>query len=52
MFGPTVSEMVSEYAVAMPMKATSQDIAHVCHPHPTRSEAVAVMAVEGWAVQA
>jgi dihydrolipoamide dehydrogenase len=54
MFGPTVSEMVSEYAVATAMKATAEDIAHTCHPHPTRSEAVrqAATAVDGWAMQA
>ena len=53
MIGPSVSEMISEYAVAMEFAAASEDVARTCHPHPTRSEALrqAAMAVEGWAMQ-
>jgi dihydrolipoamide dehydrogenase len=54
MIGPDVSEMISEYCVAMEFSAASEDVARTCHPHPTRSEALrqAAMAVEGWAMQA
>jgi dihydrolipoamide dehydrogenase len=54
MIGPSVSEMVGEYCVAMEFKAASEDVARTCHPHPTRSEALrqAAMGVEGWTMQA
>ena len=54
MMGPSVSEMVGEYCVAMEFKAASEDVARTCHPHPTRSEALrqAAMGVEGWTMQA
>jgi dihydrolipoamide dehydrogenase len=54
MIGPSVSEMIAEYAVAMEFSAASEDVARTCHPHPTRSEAVkqASMGVEGWIMQA
>src|SRR6201996_4965008 len=53
MIGPSVSEMIGEYCVAMEFSAASEDVARTCHPHPTRSEAMrqAAMAVEGWAMQ-
>jgi dihydrolipoamide dehydrogenase len=54
MIGPSVSEMVAEYCVAMEFRAASEDVARTCHPHPTRSEALrqAAMGVEGWTMQA
>ncbi|MEK1904948.1 MAG: dihydrolipoyl dehydrogenase [Pseudomonas sp.] len=54
MVGPSVSEMISEYCVAMEFAASAEDIALICHPHPTRSEALrqAAMGVEGWIMQA
>ncbi len=54
LIGPSVSEMVGEYAVAMEFRAASEDVARTCHPHPTRSEALrqAAMGVEGWTMQA
>jgi dihydrolipoamide dehydrogenase len=54
MIGPSVSEMIGEYCVAMEFKAASEDVARTCHPHPTRSEALrqAAMGVEGWTMQA
>jgi dihydrolipoamide dehydrogenase len=54
MIGPTVSEMIGEYCVAMAFRAASEDVARTCHPHPTRSEALrqAAMGVEGWTMQA
>ncbi|MFN3512885.1 MAG: dihydrolipoyl dehydrogenase [Phenylobacterium sp.] len=54
MIGPQVGEMIGEYCVAMAFRAASEDIARICHPHPTRSEAgrQAAMGVEGWTMQA
>ncbi|MDB5494720.1 MAG: lpdA, partial [Phenylobacterium sp.] len=40
MIGPSVSEMIGEYCVAMEFRAASEDVARTCHPHPTRSEAL------------
>ncbi|MGE8405886.1 MAG: dihydrolipoyl dehydrogenase [Pseudomonas sp.] len=51
--GPSVSEMIGEYCVAMEFAASAEDIALICHPHPTRSEALrqAAMNVDGKAMQ-
>jgi dihydrolipoamide dehydrogenase len=32
--GPMVSELISEAVVAMEFKASSEDIARICHAHP------------------
>ena len=52
--GPQAGEMIGEACIAMAFGGASEDIARVCHPHPTRSEAVkqAAMGVEGWTMQA
>jgi dihydrolipoamide dehydrogenase len=54
MVGPQAGELIGEYCVAMAFGAASEDIARICHPHPTRSEAgrQAAMGVEGWTMQA
>ncbi len=54
LIGPSVSELIGEYCVAMEFAASAEDIALTCHPHPTRSEALrqAAMNVDGWAMQA
>ena len=46
--GPLASELVAEAAVAMEFKASSEDIARICHAHPTLSEAMkeAALAVD------
>ncbi|HEX8885081.1 MAG TPA: FAD-dependent oxidoreductase, partial [Noviherbaspirillum sp.] len=48
MVGPVVSELISEAVVAMEFKASSEDIARICHAHPSLSEATkeAALAVE------
>jgi dihydrolipoamide dehydrogenase len=48
MIGPMVSELISEAVVAMEFGATSEDIARICHAHPTLSEATkeAALAVD------
>jgi dihydrolipoamide dehydrogenase len=50
--GPQASELISEAVVAMSFKASSEDIARICHAHPSLSEAVkeAALAVEGRAL--
>ncbi len=52
--GPQAGEMIGEACVAMAFGGASEDIARICHPHPTRSEAVkqAAMGVDGWTMQA
>jgi dihydrolipoamide dehydrogenase len=49
MIGPMVSELIIEGVVAMEFGASSEDIARICHAHPTLSEAVkeAALAVDG-----
>lgn len=51
--GPSAGELIGEYCVAMEFAASAEDIALICHPHPTRSEALrqAAMSVHGWAMQ-
>jgi len=38
MIGPMASELISEAVVAMEFKASSEDIARICHAHPSLSE--------------
>ncbi len=38
--GPNASEMISEAVVAMEFGAASEDLARICHAHPTLSEAI------------
>lgn len=38
MIGPRVADMITEIAVAMEFRASAEDIARVCHAHPTTSE--------------
>jgi len=39
MIGPVVGEMINEAALAMEYGASAEDVARVCHAHPTQSEA-------------
>ena len=47
--GPMASELISEAVVAMEFGASSEDIAMICHAHPSLSEAMkeAALAVDG-----
>ena len=49
MIGPRVGELIIEAAMAMSFGASSEDIARVCHAHPTLHEVVkeAALAVDG-----
>jgi dihydrolipoamide dehydrogenase len=46
--GPMASELISEAVVAMEFRASSEDIARICHAHPSLSESTkeAMLAVE------
>jgi dihydrolipoamide dehydrogenase len=47
--GPMASELIAEGVVAMEFGASSEDLARICHAHPTLSEATkeAALAVDG-----
>jgi len=53
-YGPQAGELIGEACAVMAFGGASEDIARICHAHPTRSEAVkqAAMGVEGWTMQA
>ena len=46
--GPLASELIAEAAVAMAFRASSEDIARICHAHPSLSESMkeAALAVD------
>ena len=46
--GPMASELIAEAAVAMAFKASAEDIARICHAHPSLGEAIkeAALAVD------
>ena len=45
---PSASELIAEAVVAMEFRASSEDIARICHAHPSLSEATkeAALAVD------
>ena len=50
--GPDAGTLIAELATAMEFGASSEDVARICHAHPTLSEAVkeAALAVQGRAL--
>ena len=50
--GPDAGTLIAELAMAMEFGASSEDVARICHAHPTLNEAVkeAALAVEGRAL--
>ena len=40
MVAPRAADLIMEAVVAMEYRASAEDIARICHPHPTYSEAV------------
>ena len=52
-FPPRLAQCQADPGQRFVGQAASEDIARVCHPHPTRSEAgrQAAMGVEGWTMQ-
>jgi dihydrolipoamide dehydrogenase len=51
-FGPRASDMIAEAVTTMEFAGSSEDIARICHAHPTLSEAVkeAALAVDRRAI--
>lgn len=52
MIGPRVADLIMEAVVAMEYRASAEDIARICHPHPTYSEAVKEAAMDATAGRA
>jgi len=46
--GPSAGEMINEAALAMEYGASAEDVARVCHAHPTLSEAFRESAIMAW----
>ena len=40
MVGPRAADLIAEATALMEFKASAEDLARICHPHPTYSEAV------------
>jgi len=38
--GPHATDLIAEACVGLQLEITSEELAHVVHPHPTLSEAV------------
>ena len=51
-FGPRASEMIAEAVMVMEFAGSAEDIARICHAHPTLSEATreAALAVDRRAI--
>jgi hypothetical protein len=52
MVGACVSELIAEAVVAMEFHGSAEDLARICHAHPTLSEAVHEAAVAGATLEA
>ena len=52
MVGARVADLIMEAAVAMEYRASAEDLARICHGHPTYSEAVKEAAKAAWDGQA
>ena len=50
--GPDAGTLIAEIATAMEFGASAEDVARICHAHPTLSESVkeAALAVDGRAL--
>ncbi|TNE53936.1 MAG: dihydrolipoyl dehydrogenase [Bacteroidetes bacterium] len=46
MIAPRAADLIMEAVVAMEYRASAEDIARICHPHPTYSEAVKEAALD------
>jgi len=46
MIGPRAADMIAEAVIAMEFRASAEDIARVCHAHPTFSEALKEAALD------
>jgi len=48
MIAPRAADLIMEAVVAMEYRASAEDIARICHPHPTYSEGVKEAAMGAW----
>jgi dihydrolipoamide dehydrogenase len=48
MMGPRVADLIMQAATAMEYRASAEDIARICHAHPTYSEAFKEAAYGAW----
>lgn len=46
MIGPRVADMIAEAVVAMEYRASAEDIARICHAHPTFTESLKEAALD------
>jgi dihydrolipoamide dehydrogenase len=52
MVAPRAADLIMEAVVAMEYRASAEDIARICHPHPTYSEAIKEAALDATAARA
>ena len=52
MVAPRAADLIMEAVVAMEYRASAEDIARICHPHPTYSEGVKEAALDATEVRA
>lgn len=48
MIAPRAADLIMEAVVAMEYRASSEDIARICHPHPTYTEAIKEAALDAF----
>ena len=48
MIGPRAADLIAEAVVAMEYKASAEDIARICHAHPTYAEALKEASMQAW----
>ena len=48
MIAPRAADLIMEAVVAMEYRASAEDIARICHPHPTYAEGVKEAALGAW----
>ena len=46
MIGPRAADMIAEAVVAMEFRASAEDIARICHAHPSFTEAIKEAALD------
>jgi dihydrolipoamide dehydrogenase len=52
MIAPRAADLIMEAVTAMEFRASAEDMARICHPHPTYSEAVKEAALDATAARA
>jgi dihydrolipoamide dehydrogenase len=52
MIAPRAADLIMEAVTAMEYRASAEDIARICHPHPTYSEAIKEAALDATSARA